>query len=468
MQIRTRLTWQFLLIVAGILLAVKTYIYYEVSTHLVNEHYHILKSKANMTAATAIAQIEGRQTVNIPQNTRQFPGYYTENISIFDKDGQQVFSFVAQASPLDDRSLTTVLGQGRDVCYLEGNFAHVLQPFVSQTGQRYVVKAEAVFDRSDLHMLLKTLILLYGAMLTVVAFSGWVFAGRALKPISQIMDDLNSIFPSDMGRRLRSDNKKDELSRLTVTFNDLLDRIQKAFEAQKSFLAHISHELKNPFTVIATQIEIALQKDRPIAEYKHILQSILDDVREVNKVSDNLMQLARLQSGNVEGQFQKIRLDELLLYIKSQLLKVHPTYVIYIQIREAPADDRAMIIHGNEQLLGLALYNLIENSCKFSPDRSAEVRLFWTTSQQPIVDILDKGPGIDAGESGLIFDPFYRGRHAGEFKGTGIGLSLVKSIAELHHIQLSLESRTGGGARFRLAFAGEGLNPSSSPTLPHA
>lgn len=467
MQIRTRLTWQFLLIVAGILLAVKAYIYYEVSTHIINEHYHVLKSKANMTAATAIAQIEGRQAVNFPRNTRNLPTYYTENISIYNKDGQQVFSFVDNLSQLDERSLSAVLGQGRDVCYLEGDFAHVLQPFVSQSGQRYVVKAEAVFDRSDLNKLLRTLIILYGLMLTVVAFSGWVFAGRALRPISQIMDDLNTIFPSDMGRRLRNENKQDELSRLVGTLNDLLDRIQKAFEAQKSFLAHISHELKNPFTIISTQIEIALQKDRTVPEYQQIIGSILEDVREVNKVSDNLMQLARIQSGSVERDFRKIRLDELLLQVKSQLLKLNPSYIVDIYIREAPADDSCMIVFGNEQLLCLALYNLLENSCKFSPNATVEVHLHWNRDGHPMVDIIDNGPGIDAAETELIFDPFFRGRHTSEFKGSGIGLSLVKSIAELHQIQLTLDTRPGGGTCFRIAFAGmeqEHIDQHTSPS----
>src|SRR4029079_9948186 len=100
---------------------------------------------------------------------------------------------------------------------------------------------------------------------------GWFFARQALSPVSAIMNQVDALLPTDMSHRLEATNQKDELSRLVITFNNLLDRIQHAFKNQKMFLSNISHELKNPLNVIVSQVEVTLDKERSVEDYQHTL-----------------------------------------------------------------------------------------------------------------------------------------------------------------------------------------------------
>ncbi len=452
MQVRTRLTVQFSLIVAGLLLCAFAYIFYQVSAYFIHKQYTVLKSKAYMIASSATAQIESDLMVNWQRRSSFGPSFYTENIGIYDSQGHLVFSFAESQGPPQPDLLRAVLIESREHTFVKGRFLSLLMPHVSQSGQKYVVYAEALMDVSDRNQLLRTLLLLMGLMLASVALAGWLFAGRALQPANKMISDINAIAAGDLTRRLPQSSAVDEFATLSRAFNQLLERIQKVFEAQKSFLAHISHEIKNPFTKMSAQIEVGLQRERSPKEYQQMLRSLLEEVREVNKVSDNLMQLARVQSGNVAERFEKVRLDELILTAKGLMEKACPEYTIRFRLEEPPDDESNLVLWANEQLMRAAVTNLMENSCKFSADKTVDVSLRWNANLQPILEFEDRGPGIDLEDGDMIFDPFYRGQFTHDFKGTGIGLSLVKSICGLHGITLSFENRPGGGARFWMLF----------------
>jgi len=143
----------------------------------------------------------------------------------------------------------------------------------------------------------------------------------------------------------------------------------------------------------------------------------------------------------------------LLWQSKSQVQKQHPQYKINLDLGQLPESDEALTIQGNEVLLRSALINLIENGAKYGNGQPVTVGLNVDSAGKMCVDILDRGPGIPASEVPLLFEPFYRlEQHRGKVKGTGIGLSLVKQILDLHGIDLEILPREGGGSMFRLLF----------------
>jgi signal transduction histidine kinase len=270
--------------------------------------------------------------------------------------------------------------------------------------------------------------------------------------VSRIMNQVDAILPSDMSRRLETSKNHDELARLVVTFNRLLDRLQAAFNAQKLFLSNISHELKNPLTVIISQTEIVLQKDRPEAEYRQTLQSVLDDARELNQISEKLMQLAKINASGTAVEFDSIRIDETIWQAKAALLKSSTEYKVNFEIVNLPEEEQKLVVKANEQLLRTALTNLMDNGCKYSPDKKVTVRLSFLAEGNAVIEIQDQGPGIPEAEVPLVFEPFYRSPKTDKVKGSGVGLSLVDSILKLHRIQLKVSGIQPNGTVFRLEF----------------
>jgi signal transduction histidine kinase len=302
-----------------------------------------------------------------------------------------------------------------------------------------------------LYKLRNILFWVFGIFISLVALAGWLFSGQALAPINRIMNQVDTLLPSDLTRRLDFTDQNDELSRLTKTFNKLLDRVQNAFSTQKLFLSNISHELKNPMNVIISQLEIALTKDRSKADYQDTIVSVLEDVKELNDVSTKLMQLARINSDGTDIVFTWFRIDEALWQTRDSLLRSHPSFSANVQIIDLPESEESLLIWGNEQLLRTALYNLMENACKYSPENKVTVQLAFNNGLI-LLEIQDSGAGIPEGEIPMIFNPFYRSSQTTMVRGSGIGLSLVDNIMKLHNVPMKLTSTLEVGTTFYLEF----------------
>ena len=151
-----------------------------------------------------------------------------------------------------------------------------------------------------------------------------------------------------------------------------------------------------------------LDKERSKEEYHQTLSSVLEDMKELNQVSNKLMQLAKINSDDASIEFGRLRIDELIWQAKASLLKTHPDYKISFEVVNLPEAEEKLFVQGNEQLLKTALLNLMDNGCKFSPDKSVKVRLSFSQQGLTAIEIQDKGPGIPPEELPLLFTPFYR------------------------------------------------------------
>lgn len=450
MQIRSRLTLRFILIVAFILQLSLFFIYFKFRNHIEDEFYSSLKSKAFMTAEMIVNQSPKEPSFNSSSNNTPVQLPSRENFIIFNKDLVKIYAFSQNSSDeIPGNLLSQILTKGEQR-FKHGSLNALGVKFKNKYNKEYIVVSEAILDSNNLINLRNILIFDFFLIIAFVAISGWIFAGQALTPVSNIMNQMDKILPSDLSKRLELSSNKDELSRLAMTFNNLLDRIQYAFNIQKSFLSNVSHELKNPLTAIISQLEVILSKERTNEEYNKTLTSVLDDVKDLHEVSDQLMQLARINAINDQMLFEKIRLDEMVWQTKASIIKNHPHYKVNFDVSDLPDDPEKLYVKGNEQLLKTALTNLFDNGCKFSPDSMINVKIFITKENSIVIEIMDKGPGISLEEKAMIFEPFYRSPKTNNIKGSGIGLSLVDSILKLHNAVLDIESRENIGSIFRM------------------
>lgn len=442
---------QFILIVAVIMVFALVFIYYEFSLKVKNEFYSNLKSKAIMTADMVISSGLAIQKNNHVLDSIGDIPLYTENISVYNDENKRVYSF----NPLPDDIPVNVLEQikkSKDLRFEHKHYNALGMLYTNRQDAQYTIIAEAVFTSESLQFLQRILWIVFFILIALVAVSGWIFSGQALAPINHIMNQVDAILPANMNQRLSLSNQRDELSRLVDTFNNLLARIEKAFTNQKMFISHLSHELKNPISVIANQVEVTLQKERDKSEYIQTLKSILDDAKNLNDVTNNLMQLSRITLENNDVEFKSLRIDEMIWQAKEELLKNHPIYKIVVEVENLPEDENDLLIVGNESLLKTAFKNLMDNGCKYSPDKLVELRMKHEGKNAMMVDIENRGTGIANEDAAHIFKPFYRSPQHSAINGYGIGLSLVKQILELHKVKISVDQISGSKTRFRLIF----------------
>ncbi len=435
MQIRTRLTLWFIAITALLLLSSLMFIYINFSNHIKAEFYESLESKAVMTVVMLVKnnpELETEKEEN--QENNVLPS--KDNIIVFNTKFEKLFSFNKE-DKISESVLKTILTKGEHK-FAIGMYDAVGIKYTTNFGKELIIISKGVFLSQELVRLGNIMIITFFLFLTLTAVGGYYFAGKALQPITKTMNEIDNILPSDLTRRLNIDNNKDELSRLSFTFNKLLDRIEDVFKIQKGFLSNISHELRNPLASIISSIEVNLSKDRTVDDYKACLNNVLIEATDLEQTSTQLMELARISTNSDRILFDKTRIDELIWQSIAAVRKSSPLYGIRFDTNNLPEDPEKLNILANDALVKTALINLLENACKFSPDHQAQINLNISDNQFIAVEIRDSAPKILSKEKELIFKPFYRSSVTSTVKGSGIGLSLVASIVNMHKAELKI------------------------------
>lgn len=450
MQIRTRLTIWFIIITAFLLLSSLFFIYYNFSNHVKSEYYKSLQSKALMTVAMLsknqpeVLEIGQKTTKNndlIPAN---------DNILIYNTHLNKLFSF-SEEPGINDHILKNILQSGEYKFNL-GNYNAIGLKYTTNFGKELIIIAKGMFTSEELIRLRNILISTFFIFLFFTAIGGYYFSNKALLPITNTMNEIDHILPNDLSKRLNVDKNKDELSRLSVTFNRLLDRIEEAFNIQKGFLSNVSHELRNPLTSIISSIQVTLAKDRSGDDYKKCLNSVLEDASELEQTSSQLMELARISAKSDKILFGKTRLDEIIWQSIALANKSNPNYNFKVETEEMPTDQNMLIINANESLLKTAFLNLFDNACKFSPNHNAIIRVFSERKDMIAIEIKDSARVIQENEKEQIFKPFYRSETTKNIKGFGIGLSLVATILNTHKAKLNIINNQNKGNIFKVQF----------------
>lgn len=297
------------------------------------------------------------------------------------------------------------------------------------------------------------LLLMLGMVFLVSLIPAWFLgryiSGKALRPLKDFESQLINIDASHLDFRLKDDTGNEDIDRLAATFNEMLDRIDSAFSGQEDFIANVSHELRTPLTSVTGQIEVGLLKERSVEEYKQTLQSVLEDIKNLNSLTNRLLVLLRAESIKEEDNFTLVRVDDILWKARSECLSRNKNYQAEILFDKSIGGENHLSVHGNPDLLKTAFVNLIENGCKYSPSGKVEINLLRKEDRLQLC-FRDEGIGIPEKELALVLLPFYRASNAVKRGGHGIGLSLVDRIVAAHKGSIDIESEVGKGTLVKM------------------
>lgn len=276
----------------------------------------------------------------------------------------------------------------------------------------------------------------------------WFWIKNMLQPITDKIKKARAIGTKSLNLRLNVKNNYDELGQLALTFNAMLDRIEQGFHAQQQFIRNASHEMRTPLTAISAEAELALQQNRDGESYRQSLENIGQRARDLNHLVSQLLTMAKIEANIPLPNEQTCPADETLLSAVKTLQTSHPDAAQQIRLHIEADEADELQVWCDPALLQTAFFNLLDNAVKYGEKRPIRVRLFLQ-GKNVCLEVADEGQGIAPEEVELLFEPFYRSKTARHLQGSGVGLSLVKSIADKYAGGVYMDSQWGKGTMVR-------------------
>ncbi|MEU0244083.1 HAMP domain-containing sensor histidine kinase [Streptomyces sp. NPDC006235] len=326
-----------------------------------------------------------------------------------------------------------------DICNLPGQaspseFNHAMNQCVNDQRQ-------AALD----NLLSRSLLALLG--LAVIAFAfGYAMAGRVLSPLGRITRTARAVAGSDLSRRIELDGPDDELKELADTFDDMLERLQRAFTAQQRFVGNASHELRTPLAINRTLLEVHLSDPGAPVELQQLGKTLLATNERSEQLVEGLLLLARSDNQIVER--GPVDLAEVAEQAIDQVHGEAEAKGVRIRGEQKPA-----VVQGNGVLLERIALNLVQNAVRYNVAEDGWVEVTTDVQHgQAVLVVSNTGPVVPAYEIDNLFEPFRRLRteRTGSDKGVGLGLSIVRSVARAHGGHIYAQPREGGGLVMRV------------------
>ncbi|MGL5681535.1 MAG: HAMP domain-containing sensor histidine kinase [Marinifilaceae bacterium] len=448
MKIRTLLTLQYTLITALVFVALAVSINYLSERARSNTFFRDLKSEAITKAHLFLnSQIDSYTLQSIYLNNKQFIDEV--EVAVYDPDFNVLYHDALQNDIITETpEMINRILEDKEINFNVDKYQGIgfVYPY---DGKDYVVTAAAYdgYGYANRDALRKILLILLFSGIVLLVVIGYLLSRAALKPMRAIVREMENITASDIDRRLIVGNSKDELGELSLTFNDLLERLEQSFKSQKMFVSNVSHELRTPMAALIAELDLALHKERTPQEYQQAIKNALQDSHRMIKLIDGLLNLAKADYQPEQIKLKEVRLDELLLDAREMVLKAHPDYRVDLLFEQESDSDDVLTVVGNSYLLTTAFVNLIENNCKYSANRTSTIQIsFW--EDKSIIRFSDNGTGMSEKDQANLFTLFYRGENKQNAAGHGIGMTVTQKIIQLHKGSIAVSSQKGHGTTF--------------------
>ena len=330
---------------------------------------------------------------------------------------------------------------------------------VSVGQSRYAIQVAMSLD--DAHAVLRAGRWLFLSMSMVIlagiGLSSALLARKALHPIDRIVTRARHIGEANLGERLPHPGTRDEIGRLVETLNEMLGRLERSFEIQRRFTADASHELRSPLSRLRAELEVTLRRPRAVPEYEEALQSCLDEVQGVQRVTEELLELARIDAREKTETARPITVSEIVGAAVSAVMPEAERRGILVVVEDPPE----VLVNAAPVAAKIALANILDNAVKFSPP-GGDVRVVVTAGRNDAVIVVsDAGPGVSPEDVPQLFQRFYRGKasRATAVPGVGLGLAISRGLIERHGGRISVGASGDKGATFTIHLPRPGEAP---------
>jgi signal transduction histidine kinase len=454
MKIKTRLTINFTLLVAGILAVSSISVYLFSLSYRQHDFYTRLRHKA-LNTATLLLNVKDIN-VDLLKVIDETTISTLRDVKVWVLDENKNILY----SNADSFATAKILPAFSYMRWTDSNFrtkddkVYLCIVYNYNKHKYYVLTtAEDYYGMAELKNLRYILLTVFIISLLLTVFAAILNTHQSLRPIKEMIRQVDQIKASNLHSRL-SVTSKDEIAELAKTFNNMLERLEKAFETERMFVSNASHELRTPITSIKGQVEVALIKDRSPEEYKKVLQSVNDDVKSMTTIINGFLELAEASIEPAKVKFEKVRLDELIFSVQDDFARQNKGYTIHVDFEKFPEEEDSITVFGNPRLLKIMISNLIDNACKFSFNKKVTVKIDYN-SETVELKFIDEGIGIPQEEIKYIFEPLYRSKNIHNQSGSGIGLSIVHRIITLHNATITVSSELNKGTTFYISMPRE-------------
>jgi heavy metal sensor kinase len=303
----------------------------------------------------------------------------------------------------------------------------------------------------ELHQAQRQLLILLGVSnpiaLLLASLGGLWIANKALSPVDRLTRAAEHIGRGNLSERVEETGTRDEIGRLAATFNEMIGKLEQAFQRERRFTADASHELKTPLAILRGDIEVALRRDRSPEEYRRVLASSLEEIARLTKLTDDLLTLARSDAGEVMLEMGPVRIDRLAREVSDSLAPLADSAGVAFDYQ---VPDSMVLIEGDASRIKQLIVNLLDNAIKYTQP-GGQVKLdLKTEGDAAILEVSDTGRGIPADALPRVFERFYRQTDPRDLRadGFGLGLAISKWIVDAHLGSIEVLSKVGVGSRF--------------------
>jgi heavy metal sensor kinase len=434
-SIRTRLTLWYLAVIVILLLVFSAVAYFMLDRNLYQNLDNSLQNRSmELQASARIIPKENELLLSFDANGNLLNKYGPE----IDITG--LSSLVQQALSGQDNYLTAVTVDKQTVRL----YASSIQlPFNTQI---VIVNGQVTTNiTGTLETFRYVLIIAVASVIILAGIGGLFLASRVLKPVEHITQTAQHIEESDLSQRIAVKND-DELGRLASTLNDMIGRLEAAFNRQRQFTADASHELRTPLAIMQAEATLALSKERTEADYRKSLETISQESAYMSSVIGKLLFLARSDAGKEQLNFEDVDLKELLTELSANVEALAQDKGIKFTV-----DAREnLVVHGDKVKLRQLFINILENAVRYTPGEGQVTVSLVKKDSNALVAISDTGIGIPPEHLPHIFERFYRVDKARSRAdgGVGLGLAIAKLITDSHKGNIEVESEVGKGTTF--------------------
>jgi signal transduction histidine kinase len=447
LPIRLRLTLVFTLCMAVLLTVTGSFVYLRLGDELLRSTDTALLSEADAVAAGL-----GQQGAAFNPPTAASAGGLGIFAQVLGAGGQVLESSpgLAGRSAVPPSALAGIRGPAyfdEVVRGIKGTARIVVLP---QGGPQpvWVLAGASSQNRDQVLSALLVLMLAGGpVMLALAGAAGWAVAGAALRPVERMRQEADAISVSDRGRRLPIPAGRDEIARLGNTLNAMLGRLEAAFDRERRFVDDASHELRTPLAILKAELDLAQSRPRTNQELVASVRSASEEADRLTSLAETLLVYSRSEDGRMPLRRQPADLDQLLQDACSSLAA--RAGAAGVTVRVEPHMVTAAV---DPVRIRQAVENLVSNALAHTP-RGGQVRASAALAGDSLcLTVQDTGPGFDAGVLPRAFEPFTSGPapQTGAGQGAGLGLAIVRAIAQAHGGQATAENPPGGGARVTL------------------